>query len=75
MEFVMVSYPPPKRSVYIDGVLAGSTNEVLQLETGTHVFDLGEPADYDPPTKKLLVEGTTVLSPMPVAFTKKAGQP
>lgn len=73
MEFVIVTYPPTKRSVFIDGVLTGSTDEVLQMDAGTHVFDLGNPADYDPASREVVVEGTSVLAPMPVAFTRKGG--
>jgi len=47
MEFVMVTYPT-KRSVNVDGELTGDTNEVLQMEEGTHKFDLGVPANYQP---------------------------
>ena len=73
MEFVIVTYPPAQRSVFIDGVLTGSTDEVLQMDAGTHVFDLGDPADYDPESRKVVVEGTSILVPMRLAFTRKGG--
>jgi hypothetical protein len=74
MEFVMVVFPT-KRSVNVDGVLTGNTNENLRMEAGTHRFDLGDPADYEPVSQEVVVQGTTVLRPMKVVFTKKGGQP
>jgi hypothetical protein len=70
MEFVIVICPT-KSSVYVDGVLTGDTNEPLQMDAGTHKFDLGVPADYDPASQNVVVAGTTILLPMKVVFTKK----
>ena len=70
MEYVRVTYTT-NRSVYIDGEKSGYTNDVLRIEAGTHVFDLGNLANYEPASQKVEVEGTTVLAPMVVAFTKK----
>ncbi len=72
MEFVILNYLT-KRPVYVDGVLTGDTNDVLQMDAGTHKFDLGVPADYDPASRTVVVSGTTVLLPMKVVFTKKGG--
>jgi len=69
MEFVRVIYPD-KRSVRVDGTVTGETGEVLQMEAGTHKFDLGTPVDYHPASKEVLVTGTTVLLPLRVEFTK-----
>ena len=70
MEYIRVTYPT-KRSVYVDGELTGDTNEVLRVEAGTHKFDLGPPADYQPASQDVVVTGTTIFLPMEVAFTKK----
>ena len=70
MEYIIVIYPN-KRSVYVDGELIGDTNEVLRIDSGTHRFDLGSPADCDPIFFELAVEGTTALLPMKVIFTEK----
>ena len=70
MEFVIVICPT-KRSVYVDGELTGDTNEKLQMDAGTHKFDLGAPADYDPASQNVVMAGTTVLLPMKVVFAKK----
>lgn len=74
MEFVKVTYPT-NRSVNVDGVATGNTNEILQMEAGTHAFDLGVPLDYDPASQNVVVKKTTVLLPMVVAFTRKRGEP
>ncbi len=70
MEYVRVTYPAD-RVVNIDGVPGGRTNEVLRIDAGTHIFDLGETADYEPISREVKVDGTTVLVPMVIAFTKK----
>lgn len=70
MEYVRVTYPTG-RLVYIDGEKSGLTNEVLRIDAGTHLFDLGNLANYEPASQEIAVEGTTVLVPMVVAFTRK----
>ena len=80
-EFVIVTYPT-NRSVYIDRggrnerylTPSGNTNEILWIDAGTHVFDLGASADYDPPFQKVVIVGTTVLAPMLIVFTRKVGK-
>lgn len=71
MEYVKVIFPTT-RYVYIDGEQGGRTNAVLRIEAGTHVFDLGNLANYAPESQEVVVEGTTVLAPLVVAFAKKA---
>ncbi len=73
MEFVRVTYPTT-RPVKIDGEMGGSTNDVLLVEAGTHIFDLGTPVDYIPPFRRILVTGTTVLTPLSIAFASIANQ-
>lgn len=71
MEYVKVSYPT-QRIVYIDGDKDGQTNDVLRVDAGTHVFDLGPFANYTPASQKVTVQDTTVLSPLEIVFRKKA---
>ena len=71
MEYVIVTYPTD-RLVYVDGEKSGRTNEVLRIDAGTHVFDLGNLANYEPTSREIAVEGTTVLAPMVLAFARKA---
>lgn len=70
MEHVIVTFPT-KRLVYIDGEENGYTNDVLRVDAGTHVFELGNLANYRPASRKVLVQATTVLEPLEVAFYRK----
>lgn len=70
MEHVIVTFPT-KRLVYIDGEENGYTNDVLRVDAGTHVFELGNLANYRPASRKVLVQDTTVLEPLEVAFYRK----
>jgi hypothetical protein len=68
-EFVIVTFPG-RRQVYVDGNPTGSgfTNDVIQVQTGTHTFDLGAPRNYKPPSKTVRVTGTLAAQPMIIAF-------
>ena len=70
MEYVKVTFPTA-RFVYIDGEQGGRTNEVLRIEAGTHQFDLGPLANYEPASQALVVEASTVLVPVVIAFSRK----
>jgi hypothetical protein len=70
MEYVKVAFPT-RRRVYIDDEPNGYTNEVLRIDAGTHVFELGKPANYRPRSRTATVKDTTVLEPMEIAFSKK----
>lgn len=70
MEYVKVVYPT-NRFAFIDGEKGGITNDVLRVEAGTHVFDLGNQKNYEPQSREVEVEGTTVLKPMEIVFSKK----
>ena len=73
MEYVKVTYPTD-RLVYIDDESSGRTNDVLRIDAGTHLFDLGPLVNYSPASRKVTVTGTTVLTPMVIAFRKKAAR-
>jgi hypothetical protein len=70
MEYVIVTYPT-QRSVYVDGELMGDTNEVLRMDSGTHRFDLGSPADCEPIFFEVAVKETSALLPMKIVFIEK----
>jgi hypothetical protein len=71
MNWVRVSYPE-QRTVNIDGTPLGNTNKKLFVgEDGTHVFDLGEPADYKPSSMRRRVEGTSRRQPLELEFERK----
>src|SRR5215510_3627941 len=67
MEFVIVTFPVV-RGVRMDGAPEGQTGEVINVERGTHRFDLGEPLDYQPPRQRVRVFNTSELAPMVIAF-------
>ena len=69
-EYVIVTFPT-NRMAYIDGVSNGSTNEKLRVDAGTHEFDLGPYANYEPESQTVAVQGTSSLEPMTIAFNKK----
>lgn len=70
MGYVIVKYPET-RDVNIDDDLNGQTNDVLRVDDGTHVFDLGQPQDYEPAEQEVVVTGTDILIPMEITFTRK----
>lgn len=67
VEYVIVEYPAD-RPVFVDGEENGPTNAVLRIDAGTHRFNLGEPLDYKPKNRKVVLEDTTVLDPRKVKF-------
>lgn len=70
MEYVLVVYTTD-RTVYIDGEDGGQTNTALRVDAGTHVFDLGNPRNYKPASRKPVVQDTTELNPLKLIFRKK----
>lgn len=70
MEYVKVTFPT-NRLVYIDGEQNGYTNEVLRVDAGSHIFELGNLENYRPGSRKVLVQDTTVLEPLEIAFYRK----
>jgi hypothetical protein len=70
MEYVKVIFPTD-RFVYIDGDKNGNTNEVLRADAGTHVFDLGPLANYQPASRKVLVKNTSEIEPLEIEFYPK----
>jgi hypothetical protein len=67
MEFVKVTFPTD-RAVQLDGAPEGRTNKLLGVERGHHIFDLGEPFDYTPPNRDVLVAGTSQDRPQLIQF-------
>jgi len=69
VEYVRVRFPEI-RTVFVDGRPAGRTNETLVIEAGTHEVDLGQPGDYAPSKKLVIVTNTTSISPVEINFVK-----
>jgi hypothetical protein len=63
MEYVVVRYPDV-RNVRIDGQVAGRTRDTLMVDKGHHIFDLGAPRDYQPPSVEKDIQNTTSVSPL-----------
>lgn len=70
MEHVKVTFPTD-RLVYIDGEENGYTNEVLRVDAGTHVFELGNLANFRPASRRVMVKDTTVIEPLEIPFYRK----
>jgi hypothetical protein len=58
------------RNVIIGGRNQGTINQTIELDMGTHTVSLGVPKDFTPKNMKIVLEGTTVFSPMEVRFEK-----
>jgi hypothetical protein len=60
----------PDRDIFVGGDSQGTTNQTVELATGTHTITLGPPRDFTPKKMKVVLKDTTVLSPMEVRFEK-----
>jgi hypothetical protein len=69
MEFVVVRFPEP-RTVQMEGLELGPTGQVLLVERGTHIFDLGSPVNYAPVNVQTVVAGTTETEPLAIEFQR-----
>jgi hypothetical protein len=67
MEYLVVQYPR-KRNVLIKGRVVGATNEVIELEGGSYSVELSSPANYTPPSKRVVLANTSALDPKTIAF-------
>lgn len=67
MEYLMVQYPR-KRNVLIKGQVVGATNEVIEIEGGSYSVELSPPANYTPPSRKVVLANTSALDPKTIAF-------
>ncbi|MBI4241206.1 MAG: hypothetical protein HY613_05765 [Candidatus Rokubacteria bacterium] len=67
MEYLIV-HCPQKRSVMVDGVRHGETEDPIELEAGTYTITL-EPADGSQPAQhQVVLLSTTLISPCEVSF-------
>lgn len=69
MEFVIVRLDDLKRRVFIDNQRQGMTGARQGVPEGMHIFDLGDPVDYTPPSQEIEVTGTSAADPMVIEFT------
>ncbi len=63
---------PDSRGVFVDDgdSPVALTNEMFEVEEGTHYFNLGQPINYRPATDWATVTGTIPADPMKIVFTK-----
>ena len=73
MEYVKVIYPT-RRMVYIDGEQNGYTNQVLRVDAGTHLFELGSVLNFEPSFRRATIKDTTVFEPFEISFQPKGGE-
>lgn len=52
----------------VDGEFHGQTEELIELEAGTHTITLGPPPNFTPPERRIVLKGTSPLSPQEVTF-------
>ena len=71
MEFVLVTFPT-LRAVRMDGAQQGQTGQIIGVQRGTHLFDLGSPQDYTPPRVQAIVANTTQMQPCVIPFQPAA---
>jgi len=71
MEFVLVTFPT-LRAVRMDGAQQGQTGQIIGVQRGTHLFDLGIPQDYAPPRVQAVVANTTQMQPLVIPFQPAA---
>lgn len=70
MEYLLVNFPDD-REVLIDAIIQGRTNETIEVEKGTHSISLkSPPRDFKPAQKKIILAGTSALTPQGVTFAK-----
>jgi hypothetical protein len=68
VEFVIVRLDGQTRRVFIDNQKQGMTGVRQGVPEGMHIFDLGDPVDYQPPSQEIEVTGTSASDPMVVKF-------
>ena len=71
MEFVLVTFPT-LRPVRMDGARQGQTGQIIGVQRGNHIFDLGSPQDYAPPSVPAVVANTSQMQPLVIPFRRVA---
>ena len=67
MEYLLVHFPRSRR-FKVDGEFNGRTEQVIELEPGTHLISLGPPYNFSPPERKIVLKNTNPISPREVSF-------
>ncbi|NJD54861.1 MAG: hypothetical protein FIA94_00455 [Nitrospirae bacterium] len=69
MQYLLVIFPE-QRAVIIDGTEQGMTNELIELEEGTHTATLKGPSDFAPEMREFILRRTSELNPKEIQFEK-----
>jgi len=65
---ILVVHFPRSRRVKVDGSFHGRTEELIELEAGTHTVTLGPPDNFAPRERTIILKDTSPLSPFEVTF-------
>lgn len=69
MEYLLVKFAE-SRSVIVDEIIEGKTDQVLELEAGSHVVTLDGSPDFYPESREFILRNTSELSPREISFEK-----
>ena len=67
MEYLIVHFPRSRR-VKVDDEFNGRTDELIELEPGSHVVTLGPPDNFIPYERRLVLKETSELEPREISF-------
>ena len=67
MEYLIVHCPRSRR-VKVDDEFNGRTDELIELEPGSHVVTLGPPDNFTPYERRLVLKETSELEPREISF-------
>ncbi len=67
MEYLIVHFPRSRR-VKVDDEFNGRTDELIELEPGSHVVTLGPPDNFTPYERRLVLKETSELEPREISF-------
>lgn len=67
MEYLIVHFPRSRR-VKVDDEFNGRTDELIELEPGSHVVTLGPPDNFSPYERRLVLKETSELEPREISF-------
>ena len=70
MQYLLVSFVE-RRGVVVDDIAEGVTNELLELEEGTHTVTLEGAHDFTPEKREIILRRTSELNPRVACFEKK----
>jgi hypothetical protein len=67
VEYLIVHFPRSRR-VKVDDEFNGRTDELIELEPGSHVVTLGPPDNFSPYERRLVLKETSELEPREISF-------